>query len=291
MIREHTLNTSHKGVLTYWNTDDCDRGRLELELDGYGLKDKLPAQRRNISLLRDALDSFTRENMQSVGVTDRMLISPLEDGVSIVNVKKGRTENEFTTLISGWVDEVGVVTTNPQSWQPSIYNRFIHLRDVITGPQVTNCMVRIVDGWNGLRLRENGGLYWLNAHYFEQWREICQAVERSTLPNKQANFFFINHPIDEHVVEAMHDAIKREIEAETRKIMDELNEDDDEKKLGVRALETRRAHAEHLRAKLKSLTGILGSGLDSLKQVVEDTDLAAANMALQLAAQAHTVTA
>jgi hypothetical protein len=291
MIKQHVLDTSHNGLLTYWNTDDCDRIRLESELDAFGLKEFLPSQRRNISLLRDALEDFSRTNAQSVGVTDRMLIRPLDNGISIVNERKGRTANDFTTVISAWVDELGVVTTHPQMWQPPVYDRFVKLRDVITGPQVTACMVKIVDSWHGLRLRENGGLYWLNAKHFDRWREVAHAVERSTLPNKQASFFYVNHPVDEHVIDAMQDAIKREIEAETKRIMAELDEDDEEKKLGARALQTRRDHAEHLRAKLKSLSGILGSGLDGLKAMVDETDLAAANLALQIAAQTQTAAA
>jgi hypothetical protein len=277
MLDKVTLDTSTQGVLTFWSVQDCSRESLTERMTGFGLEKHLPRPRRNLSMLKDAVEEFARDTKLC---TDKLLVRMSKAGVTIVNEKLGMTENEYTTVVSATVDSFGVVTCEQPAYTSSIYDRFSRYRDVITGPQITHTLVSVIDSWHGLTIRENGGLYWLPAKRFGEWQAVMNMVRDCTLPGLESKGRYVEHPVTAHVLEAMHDAIEREVRTETAKIMDELDSDD----LGLKAVETRQERAGHLRAKLRSLSSLFGNALDNLKVLVDQADDAAARLALHLSA-------
>ncbi len=141
--------------------------------------------------------------------------------------------------------------------------------------QVSACLVAVVEGLGGTRLRPSGALYWLPGHRLDEWLRVSHATEAAAKQGKSA-VYLLRHRLDAEAVRAVRDAVVAEVEAEARRIHEEVLTGE----LGERALQARQHQAAELRPKVALYEHLLSVGLGMLHGAVDRADQAAASALL-----------
>ena len=152
-------------------------------------------------------------------------------------------------------------------------------RGLLGAGQVGACLVSVVEGLGGTRLRPSGGIYWLPEHLLATWSALAQVVEGAAAFSKHA-VYTMRNAMDADAVRAVRDAICHEVLAEAGRLKDEIRSGE----LGERAVEGRKAQAAELRKKVDLYEGLLNVGLTELKKACEDAELAEATATILLSA-------
>jgi hypothetical protein len=261
------------GAVTFWALADwSNRDRLQAAFAVIGLASFVPDPRPAPACLRDALDDVLGG--------PRVLVRPLasSDGFAVVREDRGPATNQYATLFTASVrdghDPVFDPWTVDADRVAEAYRR--QLGRVPAG-QLSAALVKVVESLGGTRLRPAGAIYWVPGPRIAAWAEAGRAAEDAA-DNRPSAVYVLRHRLDADAVRAVKDAVVGEVEAEARRICDEVVGGD----LGGRALETRKRQAAELRDKVFLYEDLLSLGLAGLHRAVDRADQAAATAAILL---------
>ena len=265
------------GAVAFWTAAEfTDRSRLLAGLTGLGLANYVPEPRPAASILRDALEEVLGGS--------RVLVRPLadRDGFTVVREERGRASNAYSTVLTARVTE----SEPPRLDFDPLDERADQVRasiarhgERIPGPQLSACLVKVVEALGGTRLRPTGAVYWIPGPKIDDWAAVAGAVERAA-DGRASAVYVLRHRLDGDAVRAVRDAVVGEVRGEAHRMTLEIGSGD----LGGRALETRKQQAGDLRDKVLLYEHLLSVGLTDLHAELDRVDQAAASATLLIAA-------
>jgi hypothetical protein len=265
------------GAVTFWTIGELTvRDLLRDGLEAAGFGTCVPEPRPPAGALKDAL--------QQVLGGPTTLIRPLKsrDGFCVIQEQRGDQVNTYQHSLLARIDAALQITLIPydERARPIVDAYNAHL-GMLRAPQVSAALVDILDRLGGTRLRPSGAIYWLPAAHLPAWQQVAQAVELAGFGRLNA-VYVLRHQMDQDAIRAVRDAIVAEVTGEAARIDQEVSAG----ALGERALEHRKAQAEELRRKILQYEDILGLGLQSLHQAVDQAEGAACKAVLLASAAA-----
>jgi hypothetical protein len=263
------------GAVTFWTLGELTSRALLLEgLVAAGFGDQVPEPRPPAGALKDAL--------QQVMGGPTTLIRPLKskDGFCIVQEQRGNQINNYQQTLVARIEPATLhITFAPYDDRAqAVVDAFNAHLGLLRPAQVSAALVAVLDRLGGTRLRPTGAIYWLPEDRLPAWQAVAQAVEQAGVGRPHA-VYILRHQLDEDAIRAVRDAIVAEVSTEAQRIDLEVSSGD----LGERALDHRKAQAEALRAKIRQYEAILGIGLQSLHQAVDQAEQAACKATILLA--------
>ena len=262
------------GAVTFWSLADAnDRTRLHRGFSLLGLEGFVPDPRPAPAALRDALEAV-------LGGA-RTLVRPLatRDGFAVVREDRGTDTNTYATRLVARVRDGQAPAFDP--WAPeagAVAEAYARQLARVPGHQVSAALVKVVEALGGTRLRPGGAVYWVPGPRLDDWAKVAKAAEGAAEDQRSA-VYVLRHRLDADAVRAVRDAVVSEVDAETRRICEEVTSGE----LGGRALEARRRQAFELRNKVLLYEDLLAVGLQGLHTALDAADQAAATAALLLA--------
>jgi hypothetical protein len=267
------------GAVTFWSLADwSDRRRLAAHFAPLGLETLVPDPRPAPAALRAALEEVLGG--------PRILIRPLatRDGFAVVREDRGLSTNHYETGLTARVrpGDPPPLAFDPWDGRASqVESAYRTHLGRLSAVQVSGALVRAVESMGGTRLRPSGAVYWVPGHRLDDWARVGRAVEQSA-DGRPSAVYLLRHRLDADAVRAVRDAVVAEVQTEAGRICAEVATGE----LGGRALETRKAQAADLRAKVNLYEDLLHVGLNGLHVAVDQADQAAATAAILLAARA-----
>jgi hypothetical protein len=265
------------GAVTFWTIGELTvRGLLQDGLEAAGFGTFVPEPRPPAGALKDAL--------QQVLGGPTTLIRPLKsrDGFCVIQEQRGDQVNTYQPSLIARIDAALQITLMPYDARAqAIVDAYNAHLGMLRTQQVSAALVGILDQLGGTRLRPSGAIYWLPAPHLPAWQQVAQAVETAGFGRPNA-VYVLRHQMDEDAIRAVRDAIVAEVTGEAARIDQEVSAGD----LGERALEHRQTQAEELRRKILQYEDILGLGLQSLHQAVDQAEAAACKAVLLASAAA-----
>ena len=170
------------GVVTFFTPRECQQATLAARLRQDGLEGWIPAPRTERSALECALWDYAKAvcptGKEAEVYPHRQ---PGQNGLEVVWVQRGDTQNQYDHHISAKVDSDIVCITS--GWAPvadlqAAYNKH---RATATSAAVGQCLVKLATHLcRGLCLRPSGGLYWIPDDRVSAWESASNAVEGAT---------------------------------------------------------------------------------------------------------------
>jgi hypothetical protein len=268
------------GAITYWSQSNwSSRAVLAKGLDALGFGVFAPNKRTPSAALKTALQDVFREHF--------WIIRPMSrSGTFSVIKEETKTypeANVYTVVYTVRVDENMEARMCPYDMGLSskITEELRKHEDLVTSVQVSDTLTSILRDLRSVRLRPNGGLYWLSKEKLGTWQNVAEVVESAGYPQKN-KVYYLRNVIDSDGVRAICDALCEEVAGETQRLDKEINSVD--MALGTSALESRKKMCTEMRRKIRQYEQILGKSLDDLTSSVMTVEMAAASAALILAA-------
>jgi hypothetical protein len=255
------------GAVTFWTLGEMtSRAMLKEGMEAAGFGKQVPESRPAAGALKDAL--------QQVVGGPTTLIRPLKakDGFCVIQEERGDQVNRYQPSLVARIDPGTLeISFSPydERAQPIVDAFNAHL-GILRGAQVSAGLVAVLDLLGGTRLRPTGAIYWLPEPRLRQWEAVAQAVEQAGM-GRPNSVYILRHQLDEDAIRAVRDAIVAEVAGEAQRIDQEVSSGE----LGERALDHRKEQAEALRSKIRQYEDILGIGLQSLHEAVDQAEQAA----------------
>lgn len=282
------LDMQVSGAAVFWNLSaETDRGQLEEELDALGWKEYLPEERTGTAALKSAMSRV----FGGSGVMIRPLADADTNGFTAVREIKGDTENTYETFATARL------TTNPDGTQDVVVQgdsisdsiklklrgEFMYQKSILGQAAVAKALVNIIEtpavdgGLEGTALRPSGGFYWVPDAFLDRWEKLVAAVEKAAV--KTSTLYTLRIVYDNNSVQAVKDAIIREVQERAKNIQECANQNN----LGERAYRNRAEDAQRLHDRVAAYEAMLKESLDDLHKLADATkdsvmDLAAKSL-------------
>lgn len=271
------LNTVN-GAVVYWSTGPTQAELLAANLRLLGLEDFIPNPRTDRSALQNAIKDYAKSLGQEKH-RDRLIQGHRkpEDGLELVDVDLGESENSYSLAFSAKATETGrveVIRGNADRYE--LQSRFDTYKSMLTGASVSKTLVDVLVKLRGTALRPSGGVYWIPERSVEAWTEVAKTVEQCAVEKDDNRIYLLRTIMDHSMVRAVKDAIVNEVSTAAGRIATEIASGE----LGEDAMETRKVMAGQLRDKVKEYEGILGEMLEGLSSVVDSVEQSALVVAL-----------
>lgn len=250
------------GAVVYWDLHGTvDRGKFEEALLNQGFTKEtmffpeLPSE--DVCLSR-----AVKEQRSS-----RVLVRPLRNkkGWAIIDEAAKEEDLEYDTRFIVKLDKRGILHFSGNIQDQGVklieeaYNRHLHS---LRTTDISKWLVTIVEHIDALRLKYNGGIYFIPEKSVDTWRKYKAALESCSENQTQ----MLPAMKSDEAVEAIIDAISKEVERETTRMDSDLEDKD----LGTKALKTRTQRCAALMAKVKRYEQLIDGKLDELREQVDD---------------------
>lgn len=269
------------GAVVFWKMGpEFSRDALRASLAEIGMEDYCPEERPDSQCLKEAL-AGTFEYLVKPGLV--VMVNPLKEkgAFEVVTMEKGEDQNDYRQVCWGRASEKdGLRLYGTNGHSEEVRNRFAARKAIVTGAQVSQGLITMLEDRQSVCLRPSGGVYWIPAKLSGWWACVSKAIEGCG-GDKTAvyNLSTVHNP---DMVRAVTDGIAAETVASLAAIEKELTDGT----LGETALRTRVRMAADLRDKLKSYETFLSTSLAGLHEAVDRTENAAAMATLAAAAEA-----
>jgi hypothetical protein len=262
------------GAVVWWSlarwTDLADLKR-RLSQVGYG--NLAPEPRKPAAILREALSQVFRDCNHEVQALKG-------NGFEVVEVLRGESENIYQrqccVKMAGWrAKGVPSLDVDPISLKQAIEDEYDIRAGLVPAAGVSAVLVRALFLFSGVRLRDDGSVYWLPGDALQLWDQVATAVAgvRVAGSRSENKLFMIRHEMDERAIEAVADSVRTELLAEAKRLSGEiLHAEDNEEPLGGRALLTRKSKAERLAAKLRQYEKILSRTMQDVAEAIDSAE-------------------
>lgn len=160
-----------------------------------------------------------------------------------------------------------------------------HYQDTLTTDDISSWLISQVERLGAVGLREGGGIYYLPPSAIREWTVIVGALHDAAPKHSAYKVPTVRMTADG--ARAILDSLRDEAEAEVERLQSEVLSGD----LGVRALEFRGEKARHLLSKVGEYESLLGTRLESVRDMVAklEVEVVAAKVAAEAAADEERV--
>jgi hypothetical protein len=244
------------GSLTYWSLgQQTDPDVLQNGLRQIGLPDFAPAQRTWLMSLKAALAEMFAKPEELI----RPLRHKHRNGYTVVVEEKGEYDNRYTRTVNACVDDEGRVTiTAGEADRFELQRLTNHFRRVLPSSSVSDMLTEIIHGqFDGITLKNNGGLYFVPEQCVGKWLDVRMVVEASAVAPTENHLSVLPLEMNEMTLRDIKRSICREVETEAER----LRKDIAENSLGDQALLNRAVRASQLRDRIRQYEQILGEAL------------------------------
>ena len=296
---EH-INTRTNGANVFWSASPASRSALIAALDVHGLADRIPGPPSHETILGRVLASqCSKRSNEDVEYKVYRRSNPAVNGFEIHEATRGDNSlaPRCVAVFAIRYGDIYPIHKTPNYADDSDYGidpKVVAIGEVdivldsgflqafvdsalrmVPGAAIGRILAGWVDELHGVALRPSGGFYWLPEEALDAWRAFSEAIQEASA---QTQVWQMAIAWDADAIEAVRDAVVREVTEETKRVREELTEGD----LGQRGIETRRQNASNLLAKVEKYEAILGVTLGTLRTAISVTEEAAsAALALQ----------
>jgi hypothetical protein len=286
-VTDERMKAITQGAFVFWDPQATDYVRLRTALEAQGLEAHCPPPHSVGLSLKKALADYCRANgkalkewhdLKGCDPTVQRHESADRDGYEVVFVRRDKDRNTYSFLFAAKADGETVTLDGRTSGvnRAEIQRFYEHYRATVSGAGVGKMLVNLVTDLHGTCVRAIGGIYYLPEDTVSTWDRAVEAVESAgkTVVTRARIV------LDDSSIRTVASAITAELSAAAEVLRDEVISGE----LKAEALENRAAQARRLREKAQKYEGILGVSLATVKQALEDAELASAASALALAA-------
>lgn len=274
-IRHNEVTLS--GAIVYWSAGPTSLELISARLRNMGLGDFAPAPRSDNSALRAALLDCFDDGKSKVRIEPHK--KQKQNGVEVVEIERGETDNDYRSRASAKLDEGGRVRVRRGNvHEMSLQNAFESAKCILPGASVSQSLVSILSFLGGTALRPSGAVYWIPDSAVETWCKVAAAVEESIVGKEhESKVYMIRSVMDRHAVRAVRDAIVNEVTMAASLLAEQVCSGD----LGEVALNNRKAAAMQLHTRVEQYESLLGEGMERLHAVISMVEQSATLAALQ----------
>lgn len=268
------------GAVVFWKLEaEFNRGAVVSGFASIGMDDYAPDERPDGQCLKEALaDEFNF--LDGKGKT--VMVNALKEkgAFEVVLMEKGEQQNDYRQVCWAKAKEGEISLYNTNGHSPGIRERFAARKAVVSGSQVSQSLINMLDDRQAVSLRPNGGVYWIPASLIGWWSRVCGTIEKAG--GGKTACYCLSTVHDPDMVRAVAGGIADEVDKVVREINNEMFSDAEKSSDDYRKL---RDKARNMGERLKSYEVHLDSSLSALRAAIEETETAAATARLAQAAQ------
>lgn len=284
---ENKIDIGVSGAVTYWELSSISD--LSATCDGLtalGYKEFLPEPRTPSAALKSAMGEVFGGN----GVMIRPLDDPDNNGFTAVREIRGSQSNQYSTVATVKFDSSAKLVYSEgvkDADKLRIEAAWIYHMSIVSQSTLANVLVKIITtdavegGLSGTTLKPAGGIYWVPATQLPKYEALVEVLKHVALGNRANKIYFLRIVYDKDSVEAVKDAIIRDITEHAK----EIEEDSKTAGLGELAYRHRIEDAESLHDRIAAYEGMLGSlaadAAKALHSLAEQTKDSVLDMACQ----------
>lgn len=269
----HEQKISIAGAVTYWTLAEfSDARKLEEGFKALGLEGHAPTRPTHLVALKRALvEVFTKR---------KHLVRPLKSETfprfAVVREEAGHDEIDYEIIFRVEADDLdNLHFDNPDHPAvPAIDEAYRKQRGQVPSGAVGSALSRLAHMLGGVRLRDSGGVFWLPAESMEKWNAIAGVV-MSAADEGRACVYRLRTAIDESTIEAVGDAITRDVEDSVADIRKKLGSQE-----RASSFEKRKEEAVALDARITKYEQVLGRTLEHLREKAKAAEQEASLAAL-----------
>lgn len=260
------------GAVTYWTLAEfSDAQKLSEGLEAIGLGPYAPIRPTPLVAVKRALtETFTKR---------RHLIRPLDnDKYAVVSEeKRGPNDLDYEVIFRVHADRTDNLSFDKPDHPavPAFEEAYHRQRKQVPAGAVGSALAAIAHILGGVRLRESGGVFWIpSGEALDKWEAVAGVIT-SAANEGRAVVYRLRTAIDDSTVEAVSDAITRDVEDSIEDIRKKLKDQE-----RYSSFEKRKSEAVALDARVARYESILGKTLDALRKQAKDAENEASLAAL-----------
>lgn len=256
-----TEETKTAGAISYWRLGgETSLAKLTLEWQAVGLDPNLlpgnPSAEVCLRRAVGAVESPTRKSLKIRG-------GDFQGGWALVEIDTTdghvKTQEILRAKIEGAATRIECFG---EELANIVLDRFAALRVELAATDISAWLTKLAkDKGTATSLRESGGVYFVPRAQVEFWSKVAQALQASGAHK----VFRIPAMRSEEAVAAILDAV----EQEAAKLVQEVEADLEDDKLGSRALDSRKERCDAMLAKIRTYEQLLGVKMVALQGKVE----------------------
>lgn len=267
-------NISHDGAVVFWSAGESRHADLLRGLEAIGLEKYAPNGKTDEAALKATLDDYCsskRTMLRRIG-RDKIVQKHKSgaDGFDVVDVElSGKdTSNAYTVDFSARVENGRVIVYGGYANTYELQEAWDAHKCLLTGSQVSTSLVSLaVKYLGGVRIKDEGGVYWLPGHAVSAWDNIAAVFESAG----RNSVYRMTVEMNQESIRAVKDAVVKEVSQAAGAIVEEIRNND----YGQEALDRRLSAAMALRNRVKEYELILGETLEHLHSVLDVAEAAA----------------
>lgn len=259
------------GAVTYWTLAEfSDSDKLSAGLEAIGLGPYAPVPPTPLVAVKRALvETFTKR---------KHLVRPLAgDKYAVVREeKRGSNDLDYEIVFRVHADRTDNLSFDKPDHPavPAFEAAYHQQRKQVPSGAVGSALASIAHALGGVRLRESGGVFWMPADSLDKWNAVAGVVTVAA-DEGRAVVYRLRTAIDDSAVEAVSDAITRDVEDSIADIRRKLKDQERQS-----SFEKRKTEAVALDARVAKYEAILGKTLDVLRKQAKDAENEASLAAL-----------
>jgi hypothetical protein len=287
-MKDYAIPPSGDGAIVFFSAGRVRRKVIDRAFIDSGLGSCLPKREKRTVALREAISAYlkrglTRRSNYELFSLDRRVL-----GFEIRELVKGGERNDHLYVMSVKVD----ASDNAWATVDGVLQQQ-HVSDAITAlyrerlewysaTSVGAFLVRAISvEWQGVGLRDQGGVYFISGSFYDRYRALARAIERSAQnPDSECVLHAARFPLLDNPTVARDAlaAIRQEVRAAVAEINDDLVGAAEMRAHGV---QTRIERLARLQAKIRGFEEMFQASLADLADAVETTrnSLALADLA------------
>jgi len=266
-----TVQFDVSGAMVCWDPADCLQHAARDAFLAAGFGDLAPKPRTDYEALKEALGELKGKDelVQRHRAHER-------HGCELVSVLRGEEENQYLRQF-GVKIRAGCVVVDDTTCinADKLQTLYEEAKAKVSARAISVCLVEVVRSLTGVRIRENGALYWIPEESVHRLGLLADALASAG----GANLMLLRTALDERAARHVTEGLTREVMKQCEAICEEVAT------LGTEeAIERRKTQAFRMRCLVERYSTILNDGLEGLKKAIGLAETAAVMAAMQAVA-------
>jgi len=266
-----TVHVDVSGAMVCWYPADCLQQAARNAFLAAGFGELAPKPRTDYEALREALGELKGKDelVQRHRAHEK-------HGCELVSVQRGEDENVYNRQFGVKV-RAGYVIVDDASCinADNLQRLYEDAKTKVSAWAISVCLLEVVRSLTGVRIRENGALYWVPEESVPRLEVLADALATAGA----ANLMVLRTALDERAARHVTEGLTREVMKQCEAICEEVAT------LGTQeAIERRKMKAFEMRCLVERYSTILKDGLEGLKRAIGLAETAAVMAAMQAVA-------